>query len=103
MFKTLLFIAIYINAQGLAKFEEAKRIPIIWMTTFTDCEGKDAGNYTNTIAKSSDAMCSQNSVVTTGGGWVAHTEKGDIYMGTSKLAFSFYPAGGETVFIWVKL
>ena len=104
----LVFIAIFIvinTGQGLAKFEQAKKtITFIWKATFTDCKGKDAGNYTNTVAFGSNALCSQDSMSQIGGGWVAHSEKGNNFISTSRLAFARYPAGGESsVFILIKL
>ena len=88
-----------INAQGWAKPEPTKKNGFIWLASYKDCEGKDSRNYTLTAAQTSDALCSQRSIVTTGGAFVANKPNGGkAIIGLSDLADSRYPDGGESPF-----
>ena len=50
------------NAQsGWAAAEKSPTLGYIWISSFPECEGKDAGSYTRVATDSSSVVCSSHS------------------------------------------
>ena len=66
------------------------------MGSFKDCKGKDSGNYSVVNVQTSDAQCTQDSIVATFGALIATKANGKkAIINLANLAKSRYPAGGE--------
>ena len=73
-----------------------KKNNFLWLGFYKDCEGKDSGNYSIVITQTSDAQCTQDSIVSTFGILFATKTNGQkTIINFVNLATSRYPAVGD--------